>query len=497
MKAGTRFTTVVTIFFVVLMIGAAPASAATGQPNFGADATPNPEQTATVTKATHDMTWDSSLQYESDDGDLTTMYAHVNESVDNPYSFVVTDINASDYGAFPHDKSDVSALEASEWSKDVSGSAGSASIADVETANNVEAVSLSTSSQTSGDMTTFTFANFSITSDEAKRVLQTALDVKTLDSGTTVEMAVVDEDGDRKVAEINGSASGENMIANQTGDGYLYQRQLGEMSTETNGDGTFSNIQKVTVTVSDGDADLEIAALNVDKTGKWMLGSKKVDTDDDDELETVDHMEVKTPGAVEVSSLDTLGSTFSSAEIRGLSIDVVQSAADLPEDRVRLTTEETGNEYPGYHGTATFEYRFGFASAYDLSYANTEFDGVQSVTSDRIIAVKLAEGVSEDADWSEVESYTDKTDLYSSKDSNVTLDDTVQAGTYTDVKYQYKLTEDQLSAVQSSGGGGGFFGGGGFINGFLSWMAAGVTAVVGSLAALARMGGGDSKTGGV
>ncbi|MFB6189748.1 MAG: hypothetical protein ABEI57_07665 [Halapricum sp.] len=234
MKAGTRFTTVVAIFFAVLVVGAAPASAATTQPNFDAEPTPNPEQSATVTKAVHDMTWDSPLQYESNDGDLTSMNAHVNESVDNPYSFVVTDINASDYGAFPHDKSGVSALSASEWTKDVSASAGTASVANVETAANVEAVALSTSSQTSGDTAAFTFTNFSITSDESKRVLQTALDIKTLDSGAAVEMRVVDEDGDRKVAVINGSrASGEDLISNQTGDGYLYQRKLGDMATET------------------------------------------------------------------------------------------------------------------------------------------------------------------------------------------------------------------------------------------------------------------------
>ncbi|AXG06571.1 hypothetical protein DU500_09105 [Haloplanus rubicundus] len=497
MKRGIRFTTVVTIFLAVLVASAAPAAAATGQPNFDAEPTPNPEQSAAVTKAVHDMGWNSPLQYESNDGDLTVLNAHVNESVDNPYSFVVTDINASDFGAFPHGKADVSALGASEWSKDVSGSSGTGSIADVETANNVEAVALSTSSQTSGDTATFTFANFSLTSDEQKRVLQTALDVKTLDSGAVVEIAAVDEDGDRKVAVINGSrTAGEDLIANQTGDGYLYQRKLGDMSTEANGDGTFANIQKVTVTVSDGDADLEIAGLNLDKTGKWMLGTKQVDTDDDDELEDVDHMEVKTPGSIMVHELSTLGETFSSAHIRGLSMDVVQSASDLPTDRVRLTTEETGNEYPGYHGTATFEYRFGFASAYDLSYSNTDFEGTQSVTQDRIIAVKLSEGVSEDADWGDVESYADITSKYSSQGTNVTLDDTVQAGTFTDVKYQYKLTEDQFGAIQNAGGGG-FFSGDGFFGGFINWAVAGIMGVVGSLAAVARIRGGSSKTGGV
>lgn len=430
---------------------------------------PNLQDEYTVTKAVHDMDWGASnadaRKYEGNDGEVQTIEARVNESADNPYASIPTDWNVTDWSAFPHAKSDVSALESSEWSTDASGSAGSISTSDVETAPGVDAVKISTSGQTSGDIAKATFSNFSVTSDEAKRHLFVALDVKSIDSGATVEFDVVDANGDVKTAVIDTSrSSGEDFVTNASGEGIVYQHPLGELSTDsTNGDGNFNDIEKIVVEVHDADADVEIAGLNVEKMSMYDLGSERKDTDGDDELEDVEHLETKTGGALQLASLDSLGDTFSSAELHDLSISMIGTPEEAGAEDVSVELEKT-DKYPGYHGVATIYVRMSLADAYDLSYSGAERTDEQSVTSDRVISVEYAEGVSDDTEFSEIEdaTFTDKSSLYGSEGTNVTVDDTLQVGSNDVVKYTLKLDKSQYNAIQSSGGafGGGAKGGG-------------------------------------
>ena len=156
-------------------------------------------------------------QYEDDSGDVATLPATVAQSQDvddigtgsvNPYHFVATDIDFSDAGAFPHAEENISAVDnETRWSIDESSTAGSMAVLDSTTAPGVEALEVSTSSQTSSDTAVTTFSDVSITSDAEKRYLRAMLDVNSLDSGATVELRAVDSDGDYVATTINSSAT--------------------------------------------------------------------------------------------------------------------------------------------------------------------------------------------------------------------------------------------------------------------------------------------------
>lgn len=445
--------------FALLVAAVAPGAAATGGVNWSADPAPNFEEKFNVTKDTHDMSWGTShadaLKYEGDDGGVETLSADVNTSRDNPYSYVVTDINFSDAGAFPHSKDNVSALDAIEWTSATSDSTNvTPSKADTTTAPGVGAVQFSTTDMGAGDTATFTFSNFSIANDIEKRHVQAALDVNSASTGATGEFRLVDGDGDYYAESIN----------NVSGDGYLFQSQIGSMTLNTAGDGTFGTAQKVEFVVADADMDVSVSALNFEKMSKWDLGTEKKDTDSDDDLEDVEHMEVTADGAgaISVHSLGTLGSAFDSAILHDVTFEAIQSGDDLDSSNVVAEYNETGDKYPGYHGTATIYVRMGLPSAYDLSFANAELRDTQAVTNDRIMSVEYAEGVADDTDLKNVSdsSYTDKTDLYTGEDASISLDTTIQPGQNGQLKIKMKLTESQLNNLQNTGGAAGGAAGG-------------------------------------
>ena len=495
-----RYIGVLAIALALLMITAPAATASNSVVNYDSDVAPLPWVSEEITIEAHDMSASSPLAYEADDGSDAMIHGRINESVDNPVSYVPTDVEFDAADTFPHDKDSVAAVDnASEWSKDVSGSAGSATISSAETAPNVDAIQFSTSSQTSSDVATFSFTNFSVTSDVSKRYVQAMLDVSTLDSGATVELRVVDGDGDYYTAEINASrSSGEDLIGNATGEGLVYQRQIGKMSLTSAGDGSFGDIEEVEVAVLDGDADVSVSALTVEKMSMWKLGTKAVDNDDDDELEDVEVFEKKTGGAQSVKSRASIGTTFDSAVIHGLMLDIEKQPQDLEASSVMLESATTGQKYPSYHGTVTVYYRFELKDAYDLSHSNAVLLDNQTMPSDRLLSVEMAEGVSDDTAFNDVESWTDLTPSYTSEGTEMTVDDTLQPGSDIVIKYKMKLTEDEWNAIQNTGsGGGGFWSGGGFLGGFMNWIAAGVGTIVASLGVAKWVGGGNSKTGGV
>ncbi len=422
----------------LLMVGmVGPAVAANSTINYDAGAAPSPQITGDVTIADHRM-GDGALTYNNDEGEWVSLNGSLNESADNPLSFVASDINVEDYGAFPHAKQNTSALEAGEWS-------GTAATSNVETAPGVDAVELDMAASE-----TATFSNFSVTSDEQKRYFQTVLDVNSIDAGATVEMRIVDGDGDYYTAEINTSrSSGEDLIANSTGEGMVYQRQLGEMTLNTAGDGTFNDIEKIEVSASGGAADVDIAGLNVEKMSKWDLGDHRADTDDDDELETEQITETKNGGAITVADLGTLGDTFSDAHIKGLTVDFVMEASDLrSEDTSAEFTDAT--QYPGYDKHFQGDFRFQIPSAYDLSYSNLELTDTVAVPGGAVASVEYAEGTGDTA-FDDIDSWTDISDQYESPGDTVTVDDTLQPGSNIVVSYDYLVTSDQVSSLQSTG----------------------------------------------
>ena len=476
--------TKVVVALLALSLLATPAMAA--GLNHSAAETPNRTYTYDLEKAEHDMSWGAShseaLIYENNDGDQSTLDAEVNTSAQNPYSFVATDLEVADFGAFPHSDDDISALDADQWT-----STAGASVDNAETAPGVDAVRVTTSGVGSGTEESATFSNFSVTSDEEKRFLQVGMDVDQLDTDASIEVRVIDEDGDKKIATLDESAdpTADEIIGSEAGEGLFYQHRLGDLSTIADGDGDFDNIEEVEVAVLDADADVSISALNVDKLSQYKLGEQMVQNSDD-EWESESITEVSTPGSISLSSLQPMGGGFDTAVIHELTISTKQTAALAPSEDVSAEFEQDeNNTYPGYYGTAEIHIRNGLVDAYDLSYSNVKLVDEQTLGTDRYLSVSYAEDVGDTdfADIGDVE-WSALTTSYSSQGSTVTVDETVQAGDESVLKFNVRLNQDEFAALQASeNGGGGFFSAnsGGPLSSIINWFAAGVTAIAGAL----------------
>lgn len=489
-----------TVFVAVLVLGsmAAPAMAASSF-NAEASAAQNPYISADVTVATHDRETMSPGEYEDNSGEVAELPATVDRSEDvddlgtgevNAYSFIATDVDFQDAAAFPHGDDDVSAVDnESEWSVDTSSSAGSMTVSDAETAPGVEALEVSTASQTSGDTAVAAFDNVSVTSDIQKRYLQTFLDVRTLDSGAEVQLRAVDADGDYVQATINSAQTGadESVIGNATGEGYVYQRQVGAMAVAGSGDGTMSEIQSIEVAVLDGDATIRMSALNADKTGEYKLAEKRVDTDDSDDFETETIREVATPGAVATHDLSTMGATFENAVIHGLEMPMDFRASDLDSDDSKVNVSFGAAEsYPSFDNLMTAQYRLVLPDAYDLSYANAQLEQEQTLPASRYDSVEYREGAG-DTEFENIDAWTDATTQFTSQGDEVVLDSTIQPGQQIAISEDVLVTGDERSQIEQVGGVGQFgVGGGGLVDQVLSIPGAIVATIAGFLGLRAR-----------
>jgi len=419
--------------------------------NQSADKTPNPRITSQVTKSEHKMGDWGAMDYQANDGSMATLPGEINQSVDLPVAYKATDVNFSAADEFPRSTDADHATESQLWTKDASGSAGTGTVSNTTTATGVDAVQMSTSSQTSSDTMSFTYSDFTVSSDENSRYLQIALDVNTLDSGATVNVSVVDSDGDERRAIL---ATGENyadanVIGNSTGEGLVYQEELGQIPLEGSGSGTWNDIEKVRVDVHDANADVEISALNLERQSPWTWGENETS-------QITNHGE---GGYINITSLGTLGSTFEDATLHDVSIQVDLPASNLSDDRVEanFTRDET-DAYPGYFGTADIYYRVSARSAYDLSWGNPETVETQSLPGNRYITVEHASGVGS-TDFQDIEDskWTDKTDSYGAEGENVSVA-SISSGDENVIHYELKLQEDRFKRFQRSGAPGSFEG---------------------------------------
>lgn len=457
--------------------------------------TVQPQTSGTVTIAASDMQWEDPLKYENNNGEVVAHRGDVNTSKANPYTLTATNIELDDFEAFPH-SSNKSAMNASRWTTS-GANASKLSVSNSSTAPGIDSVNISTDgTMASGDVAKATFSDFSITTDQNKKYLIVGMDVHTLDAGTVVEVRAVDGDGDYKAAEVNSSrSSGEDLIANATAEGYIFQRQLGDMSTTTAGDGTFDGIEKVVVVVQDGDFHADVYPLNLDKMSKYQFGQQAYDGSDDDsekdQTRTFYEFNASNPGTYSIKSRDTLGPAFDSAVIHDLEVDFVQERRDVPLSDIEVEFNETDNR-PGYHGTATIYVPVGLESAYDVSYTNLETTETQPYLESRYIEVAYAEGVgsvdtpSEDISDSE---WTDITSSYTGEGTEVTIDGTVQPGQTSYVKYRLQLQEDEFKHAQDvlTGGSGGAAKGPDRSGGLGSLpIVGGIIALVGGLVAWAK-----------
>lgn len=500
---NTLMTLLVAMMALTAVVG--PAAAQSGVQNNinpDADAAQNPYITTDVTVSEFDRSSMSVGEYEDNSGDIETLNATLNESDDaddlgsgtvNPYHFFPSDIEFEDAGAFPHDEDAVSAVHnESEWSTTTNG--GSITVADASTASDVEALEISTSSVTSTDSVSATFSNFSVTSDVSKRYLQTIADVNTLETDANVEIRAVDSDGDYVDVRLNGSAdtAADDVAATGTATGVVDQEQVGTLSVEGSGDGTMQEIQEVTVFVEDGNADLDISALNVEKSGEWVLGDEQVsDGDDGLETETVtDHA----GGELQIDDLASMGVTFEDATIHGLTTPMNFRAVDAAgSDRVNVTFSEAPN-YPSFDRKQTARYRLVLPDAYDLSYANAELRQESNLPNSRYQSVEILEGAS-DTDYHDLSGWTDKLDQIGSSGEDVLIDGTIQPGQEIAYKSVTLVTNGEASAVQNvdavlgpAGSGDGLLSP---ITGFFGSIWGKITGILGGGALASRIFGGD------
>jgi hypothetical protein len=450
---------VVAIAVVAQPVIAATAMTGPDAVNTDAESAHNPYIAGTVTVDAHEMGWDP-MEYEANDGTIAELPAMVNESAPNPYTVTFSDIETSAYEAFPVNTrtEEDSALNAAGWATSAA-TGGSVSVSNVTTAPSVEAVQVSTSSQTAGDVVNASFDGFSIDSDAEKRYFSVVADVPTLDSAANVYIRAVDDDGDYVQAEIDAddNASNGNTMANSTGEGYVFQQRVGEMSVMGNGDGSMGAINETKVVVEEADATVDIAAINVEHTSPWTLGDQMVDSDDDgDKDETDTLIQVNSSGGVPLSSVDSMGSAFDAATIHSLDIEFHAYSSMMPEEedyeRWNVSYEEA-TDYPSFDWIADDHRRLAMPTAYDLSYSNLELRDEQPLPENRYGAVEYATTVGE-TNFSDI-SWTDATSSYNEKGSEVVLASGFSGGDEVAVQYSsVKLTQANYDAWTSTAGGG-------------------------------------------
>ncbi|WP_435065955.1 hypothetical protein [Halobaculum sp. EA56] len=444
------------VFFAAILVASALIGAAGTVVADGTDSTVDPHSApgTQIEIAASDLSWDDPLSFEDNDGDVVTPDVRLNESADNPFHYTFTDFQFADAGKFPHGES-ANVTNASEWT-----STGNITVSDTTTAPGVEGVQFSTDgSRGTGDTETATFSAPSETSDPLKRQMQIAVDVSTLDTGATVQVRAVDGDGDYIYSEINTSrSSGEDLIANATGEGYVFQRQLGELKDDGNlvtaGDGALDGIETIEVVVMDGDFTGSVSAMNFDRTSKWTLGVEKVDVDDDDALEEEAIYEVGAgeQGMISIMSRSSIG--FDSGVIHGLRVDVIKDLSEdpqsIPLNDVHTQFNQTDNR-PGYFGTATLIVPTGYVSGYDVSWYNLGLNVTQNYLESRYLEVSYAEGVGSSTEPTEVDdsSWTDYTDSFSSQGSEVQIDSTIQPGETSYLKFRLQLQEGEFSFAKN------------------------------------------------
>lgn len=457
----------------VVASGVAPmAAAAGGGLNYDDGKAPGPYYDIDpLTISEYRVSDGGSLMYQADDGDFTSFPGMVNDSEAhddlgtghvNEWQFFATDIDAAAFGEFPRNDNedgdnDASALDASEWSTT------GASVSDTNTAQSVGAVEFDASA--AGDQ--MTYNNWSsggafVTADAEKRYLQLAYDVESA-SASTINVTVHDAtDGDTVVVDIydaNGDASTDRVGANSTGDGKLYQQQLGGL-TASGGDGTLDEIGKIVV-AADGAANVDFAAIDAGSTSTWLLGAEYHDDDDDDELESSDITEAT--GELAIYDPSTMGSAFDDASVRDMDVPVWATASMYADANIDAEFTDA-DSFPSFDTVLDVTYRLELPDAFDLSYSNVELRQDQKWDETRFATAEYAEATGENTDVEDLEDsdYSSFDSSLGGVDNEATIDGTVSPGDDNVVHLELKLTSGEASAMQATtgGGGAGILGGG-------------------------------------
>jgi hypothetical protein len=108
------------------------------------------------------------------------------------------------------------------------------------------------------------------------------------------------------------------------------------------------------------------------------------------------------------------------------------------------------DQYANYESHFEGDFRFQLPEQYDLSYANLALEDTQSLPDGRYVSVEYAEGTG-DTDFADIESWSSISSSYSSIDSEITVDDTIQPGTAMVLSYDYVVTPEEKKSLQNTG----------------------------------------------
>ena len=434
------FSALIALLVVSSMV-ATPVVAAGGIGWGGDSKAPNPTFNADVTvDEWSGADFDEALQYYDDSGDAAQLPASVNASNDNPITLTATDIAFEQNDEFPRKSEEdgentASALDADEWTT------SGATVSSTTTAPGVDALNYAGSASSDSA----TSSNFTV-EDGEKGYLTIAADINSAAGTPTLQLT----DGDGDYVEVTlhdatGDASNDTLLANSTGEGMVLQEQVGDLTVQGGGDGTFDSTEEITVS---GDIDADVSVLDAERTRDLAFGERLVENDDG-ELETETITEPR--GAYSVANMDGLDEVMSDATIYGVTVDAMFQASDLQDAEDVNAEFSEDNNYPQWDAVGSFDYRMQLPTAFDLSYATVELVDEPDLPGERYKTVEVAEDVG-DTDFSDIDSWSDVTDSYGS--SEVTLDSTVSSGTVYAVSYDVVLTNGEVSAIESAAGGG-------------------------------------------
>jgi len=441
--------------------------------------TPNPEIATEVTVDEWDGSdFSTALEYYDDSGDAATLPASLNDSNDNPVTLSATAIDFEDRNEFPRtdDEEDnsASALDADEWTE------SGATVSDSSTHAGVDALNFAGAA--SGDSATY--SNFSV-EDGEKTYLTLAADIN--DASGTPTVTLTDDDGDQinvTLYDSTANADDDDVVANETGDGMVFQHQLGDLDVGGSGDGSFDTTEEITV---EGDVDADISVLDAERTRELTFGEREYENDDGD-METEEITEPR--GDYSVTGMDTLDDVMSDATVNDVTSDAVFQASDLQDDEDVNAEFGESSDYPQWDQLGEIDYRLTLPTAFDVDYASPELRDEPTLPSERYKEVDVAEDTGDD-DFEDIEGDS-VSSSYDGSDE-ITLDSTVSTDTNYVISYQIVLTDGEVDTIQNAvdaGGAAVMDSSDGGIWGFLTSIPGIITSAIAGLG-LARIFGGN------
>ena len=476
--------------------------------NFDNDFVQNPYfAEGDLTRAKHRAKWgltrDDLVFYEDNNGDKAELPGYVpTEDTANVVTLRADKIDAPGLSVFPRGQqydasgdgeaeTDVTALDAEHYTTS-SATNGSITVADADS-DVSPALRVSTSGLADGETVTATFSDVNIQSDAAKRIFAGIASLPQLDANVTVEFVARDDDGDEKVqkAVAGGDTSTTGVFAASTGNGFVFGDRNADLPTAGSGDGNFDSITEFEIRVSAsggaGDAEVVLTGLDIERKSLWSFGSY-VENEGSDDEKTVERTHPS--GEFTVTSLDTLGSTFTADDV--VFYDVRQPmrytlAASSEPFEFRFVE---ATQYQGYDWKFQIRGKQRVPQAIDITHTALEWLDVVDVPTNRFVEVWTANGV-DSTDFGDIadSSKTTHTGAYDAEGAQVTLQSSASAGVTNGYGATVLVVDDEKTAIEDTSGGGG--GGaapasGGGMDGILGVLGGGVTALVALFASIKK-----------